>query len=313
MCVPALLLSSTLRPQLELYEVPPTGPAEMHPEDKAIIDAANAALGVDSNTGKGRADPDFDTTWLMRTTHMSKYGREVGFGQAPQVSRKEHAMKVSDELQEVGTEEGRAKAMARQSGEIDASFEAAKRFDNVHDLAHPTQTHRTSNAPLKAAKVLPLYLDTLRSRFRFHLGEFEEAPGNDTGLSWCDEDVSNDIASTSAAMHLAQSSDGQPIIGYMLPKTVGGGADGAEEQEGNGGGAEEQEYEWIREYTFDVEDQQDMFGLLPSNEAVTYVPVASTIRMKQLRAREQDGEHFQTVPSRIRKRRHVEEPVAPSP
>lgn len=263
-----------------------------------FVDEATDAKRSGFNTGRGRADPEFEATWLMRTTHMSKFGKKFGYGQALPSNRQStgdaELTTSTIDPRLMKTAEGRAKIINEQCDEAEATFEAVKKFDDVKNLVNPYKKNRDGK-PLKAALVLPILPDMKRAGSNFYEAKYEDA--GDTGLDWYDADNNKSIAGKHAAFQFATTSKNEKIYGLLLPKTLPG-----KEEEETG----EREYEWVHEYEYDFSKRADeLIALWPSDDAITWTPVnTNRIIMDSLGTNR--GETALTIPSRIVKRKRVE-------
>lgn len=275
---------------------------ELDPADKAILDSVDDATDAKRSgfdVGRGRADPEFEATWLMRTTHMSKFGREVGYGQALPSNRRSNSgaelMTSTVDPRVMAKAEGRENIIKEQYDEAEASFTAVKAFDDVKKLVNPYKKNQ-NGGPLKAALVLPILPNVERLDSSFYEAIYEDVV--DTGLDWCDTDTNKSIAVKHAAFQFANANNkNENIIGYLLPKKK----PTKEEEE-----TREREYEWVNEYSYQFSNRDDdLVSLWPRDGALTWAPVSGRrITMETLVT--DRGKTVLTIPSRIVKRKRDE-------
>ena len=173
-----------------LYD--PDEPVTLCAEDQALLDENNSNASL--RALKGRHDPNFEATWLIHSYNLANSRS----GSRLDNSKYRNGQELSAEEKELMDKETpHEDKRMQQCEEIEKVFEAAKAFDDVRNIVHPVKKN------LKAVKSLPInpFLEINDpGGYSLYQAKFEDAPGNNTMLQWCEEDADNEIASTEAVM-----------------------------------------------------------------------------------------------------------------
>jgi len=260
-----------------VYEAAPG--AELHPADKELLNTAAsgeraAVLGARQATKQIREG----VTWLRKTPILGNNLYESIHKHPKEQVETRHVVKESRELAMHGSDLGR-RTLSELVDSIEKSFDAAEALE-PGKITHPTDKN------LRAEAVMPIMPDfegwsNSYVQMVFDIDPALEAPG-DTTPRFPRHRVGQAIVKGSAT----QAREGhapQQYVAYLLPKEGGEGSEG----EGADGGEaarssdEPKQYEWIREYAYEVrrehEGESYFFAMQP--DRVVYNEFSSKMNL----------------------------------
>eukprot|EP00891_Asterochloris_glomerata_P001509 jgi/Astpho2/1509/fgenesh1_pg.00026_%23_20_t len=283
----------------------PGGPQQLAPEDRELLGDDAAALTASSplpGAAPGRAGvrgARDQLSWLIRTTYISTDSKATNQKERGMTEKDVKRLEAALEEEQEMADDPEALLDSIEVGWLEfleSSFKAAQR-----PPVHPTKPH------LKPVQVLPVLPDEDGRVMNFVNMAFDDDPMTDHPMLTQMPPKKRQKAAESSYMksYVVQTDAGKgqsKMVAFLVPK------DDPDEAGPSSRDAEERDYEWIREYIYDIktEEHKRTFVLHLRPEYTGYLTLDTRLnlqkrgkQLKRLGKRARNDEFAFLRPSKI--------------